>query len=73
MRGKFFEGRLSVCCGVDVHKTLMCFHNFADWLQANQCLDVCMESTGNYGIPVFNVLEQCGLRVTVPNPKWLKR
>ena len=47
-------------------------HNFADWLHANHCLDVCMESTGKYWVPVFNVLEQRGLRVTVANPKWVK-
>lgn len=31
-----------------------------------------MESTGKYWVPVFNVLEQRGLRVTVANPKWVK-
>lgn len=47
-------------------------HKFADWLHANNCLEVCMESTGKYWVPVFNVLEQRGLRVTVANPKWVK-
>lgn len=45
---------------------------FADWLRVNNCLDVCMESTGKYWIPVFNVLEKRGLRVTVANPKWVR-
>ena len=30
---------------------------FKDWLIKNQCRDVCMESTGKYWVPVFNLLE----------------
>ncbi len=45
---------------------------FADWLHSNNCFDICMESTGKYCIPVFNVLEQRGLRITVANPKWVR-
>ena len=30
----------------------------AEWLSANNCKDVCMESTGKYWIPVFNILEK---------------
>lgn len=45
---------------------------FADWLHANNCFDICMESTGKYWVPVFNVLEQRGLRITVANPKWVR-
>ena len=47
-------------------------HRFADWLHANNCLDVCMESTGKYWGPVFNILEQRNIRVTIANPKWVK-
>ena len=47
-------------------------HKFASWLYANNCLDVCMESTGKYWVPVFNILEGQGIRVTVANPKWMK-
>ncbi len=47
-------------------------HRFADWLHANNCLDICMESTGKYWIPVFNILEERGIRVTIANPKWVK-
>lgn len=47
-------------------------HRFADWLHANNCLDVCMESTGKYWVPVFNILEKRGIRVTIANPKWVK-
>lgn len=45
---------------------------FADWLLSNNCLDVCMESTGKYWVPVFNILEDYSIRVTIANPKWVK-
>lgn len=35
-------------------------------------LDVCMESTGKYWVPVFNILEKRGIRVVIANPKWVK-
>lgn len=44
---------------------------FKQWLIDNNCLDVCMESTGKYWIPVFNLLEDT-IRITVANPKWVK-
>ena len=47
-------------------------HRFADWLHENNCIDVCMESTGKYWVPVFNILEERGIRVTIANPKWVK-
>lgn len=47
-------------------------HRFADWLLANNCQDVCMESTGKYWVPVFNILEERGIHVTIANPKWVK-
>ena len=47
-------------------------HRFADWLLENNCPDVCMESTGKYWVPVFNILEERGIRVTIANPKWVK-
>ena len=47
-------------------------HRFADWLHANNCIDVCMESTGKYWVPVFNILEERSIRVTIANPKWVK-
>ena len=31
-----------------------------------------MESTGKYWVPVFNILEKCGIRVVIANPKWVK-
>ena len=30
---------------------------FKDWLLEHNCKDVCMESTGKYYIPVYNILE----------------
>jgi len=47
-------------------------HKFCDWLHTNNCLDVCMESTGKYWVPVFNILEERGIHVTIANPKWVK-
>jgi transposase len=44
---------------------------FKQWLLTNNCLDVCMESTGKYWIPVYNLLED-SIRVTVANPKWVR-
>ena len=44
---------------------------FKKWLLDNSCRDVCMESTGKYWIPVFNLLED-ELNVTFANPKWVK-
>ena len=38
------------------------------WLSDNNCKDVCMESTGKYWIPVFNVLENsCDIVLAHPN------
>ena len=47
-------------------------NRFADWLNENDCLDVCMESTGKYWVPVFNILEKRGIRVVIANPKWVR-
>ena len=47
-------------------------NRFADWLLKHDCLDVCMESTGKYWVPVFNILEKRGIRVVIANPKWVK-
>ena len=44
---------------------------FKQWLLDNNCFDVCMESTGKYWVPVYNLLED-SIRVTVANPKWVK-
>ncbi len=44
---------------------------FKQWLIDNNCFDVCMESTGKYYVPVYNLLEDT-IRITVANPKWVK-
>jgi len=43
----------------------------ADWLLENHCCDVCMESTGKYWVPVFNVLEKT-CNVCLTHPKYVK-
>ena len=45
---------------------------FREWLIANDCQNVCMESTGKYYIPVYNTLEDHISNVVVANPKWVK-
>lgn len=41
------------------------------WLIENNCFDVCMESTGKYWVPVYNLLEDV-INVVVASPKWVK-
>jgi transposase len=43
----------------------------SQWLCENECKDVCMESTGKYWIPVFNVLED-SCNITFAHPKYVK-
>lgn len=43
----------------------------AEWLADNNCRDVCMESTGKYWIPVFNLLEQ-SCKVILAHPKYVR-
>lgn len=43
----------------------------AAWLQENNCRDVCMESTGKYWIPVYNILEQT-CKIVLAHPKYVK-
>ena len=43
----------------------------SDWLAANNCRDVCMESSGKYWIPVFNILEKT-CNVCLTHPKYVK-
>ena len=42
-----------------------------DWLLKHNCHEVCMESTGKYWIPIFNVLED-HVHVVVANPKYVR-
>jgi len=64
--------------GINPHyskKRFSTFNNsilrFKQWLVDNHCFDVCMESTGKYWIPIYNLLEDT-IRITVANPKWVR-
>ena len=46
--------------------------HFRTWLSDLQCFQVCMESTGKYWIPVFNILEETGIRVLLTHPKYVR-
>jgi transposase len=41
------------------------------WLLQNNCRDVCMESTGKYWIPVYNILES-DCKIVLAHPKYVK-
>lgn len=43
----------------------------SDWLSQNNCRDVCMESTGKYWVPVYNILEST-CHVVLAHPKYVK-
>jgi transposase len=45
---------------------------FGSWLLERNCRDVCMESTGKYWFPVYNILVPLGLNVVVSHPKFVK-
>ena len=42
-----------------------------DWLLSQDCHDVCMESTGKYWIPVYNILEK-DCSIVLAHPKYVK-
>lgn len=58
-----------------IKKRFSTFNNdlieFKKWLISNDCLFLCMESTGKYWIPVYNILEN-KINVTIANPKWVR-
>jgi len=75
---KFLVATIITTEGITPHyqkKRFSTFNNsilaFKQWLIDNQCFDVCMESTGKYWVPVYNLLED-QISVTVANPKWVK-
>ena len=43
----------------------------AAWLSENNCKDVCMESTGKYWIPIYNILEPT-CNIVLAHPKYVK-
>lgn len=44
----------------------------ADWLLANNCTAVAMESTGVYWKPIYNILEATGMEILVVNAQHIK-
>ena len=46
-------------------------HRCATWLAENGCRDVCMESTGKYWIPIYNILEPT-CNIVLAHPKYVK-
>ncbi len=61
---------------IDYLKKRFSTHNkdilrFKLWLTQHECYDLCMESTGKYWIPVFNLLED-NMNVVIANPKWVR-
>ena len=62
-RTEYFEARFS-----SFPKDL---RRLSSWLQEHKCEEVCMESSGKYWVPVFNVLEQT-CKVTLAHPKYTK-
>src|SRR5215471_21543989 len=47
-------------------------HQMAEWLLSCGITTAAMESTGVYWIPVYAVLEQCGIQVCLVNPRNMK-
>ena len=43
----------------------------SQWLAENNCKDVCMESTGKYWIPIYNILEPT-CKIVLAHPKYVK-
>jgi len=47
-------------------------NELSSWLIENSCKDVCMESTGKYFYPVYNILEKTCNKPIVAHPKYVK-
>jgi len=45
---------------------------FRTWLLEYNCFHVCMESTGKYWIPIFNILEEANFFVLLTHPKYVR-
>ena len=43
----------------------------SQWLAESNCTDVCMESTGKYWIPIYNILEPT-CKIVLAHPKYVK-
>ena len=49
------------------------YYNCAEYLQEKGCTSVAMEATGVYWIALYSMLESCGLKVCLVNPKETKQ
>lgn len=74
----FFVATIINSQGITPHyskKRFSTFNNsilqFKQWMIDNNCFDMCMESTGKYWIPIYNLLEDA-IHITIANPKWVK-
>lgn len=48
-------------------------YRLLNWLVKHNCYEVCMESTGKYWIPVYNVLEENEkMKIVLVHPKYVK-
>jgi transposase len=47
-------------------------YRLCDWLSYHHCVDVCMESTGKYWIPIHNILEERHFTICLAHPKYTK-
>ena len=47
-------------------------YRLCDWLSSFRCTELCMESTGRYWIPIYNVLEERGFSICLAHPKYTK-
>ena len=47
--------------------------SMAGWFSGYGVTDVCMESTGKYWIPVYDILEQSGMKPVLTHPKYVKQ
>lgn len=45
----------------------------AEWFSGYGVNDVCMESTGKYWIPVYDILEHSGMKPVLTHPKYVKQ
>ena len=68
----FIEPRaFSISCTGTMASFSESFLSHRDFHYANSCTEVCMESSGKYWIPVFNILEKTCF-VTLAHPKYTK-
>lgn len=46
-------------------------YQLKEWLYQHNCKELCMESTGKYWIPIYNILED-SCNITLANPRYVK-